>query len=1251
MTRAVRGNFLKDDSSAISNHLKDEYGAISDHLRYHVHLTNCIHLKNHMHHHSPNPAERSLMRDLIVLQKSRSLRDPSTSPPSWFSPSTFGSYPKRPAKDGAVQSGRRSIGADGRREAGRLSASSPLAAGVATSKVAAADSSSGHNIAGGDMDAEISKGEEHSRKSRKSDISHGSENPPLDLPQKVEAKDKRISQRVAHGRAARLMTLSEQLEEVAGHTDNERRNPPHLSRNRIHTGEEIIHEEPEASSYGHCNGLKSGKRRRFRGMRKARGSTNSRSMGTQNNMSSGAQSLAQVSMHQKGYTGEGPEEDAELEFARAPRHVCGIPWNWSRIHHRGRTFLDMAGRSLSCGLSDSRLRKAEGPVGQRRGNTSNMPQIAPDHLSSSTSSDSEAQLLLVEASGSQDSDVNPYLTQDYSGELGIFSNHSLRHEDSDLASEARSGNQQKFRGCRHGRHRSLTQKYMPRTFKDLVGQNLVVQALSNAVLRKKVGLIYVFYGPHGTGKTSCARVFAKALNCQSMEHPKPCDACASCISHNLGKSRNVLEVGPVGNFNFESIVDVLDNVMLSPLSSQYRVFIVDDCDTLPPNSWNVISRIIDRAPRHVVFILVRSNLDHLPHIIISRCQKFFFPKLKDSDIISTLQWISTSEGLEIDKDALKLIASRSDGSLRDAEMTLDQLSLLGQRISLSLVQELVGLVSDEKLVDLLDLALSADTVNTVKTLREIMETGVEPLALMSQLATVITDILAGSYIFTRERLRRKFFRRLTLSKEDMEKLRQALKTLSEAEKQLRVSNDKLTWLTAALLQLAPDQQYMLPSSSADTSLNHSPLVLNNYRDRGKPRNFTNEQDEMHICDRDLSRGNGTGNHGYRVVSVAVHGNNKVIRNHLSGTGHGEQTSRSLMLSSGATKAGEEYNYGKTNKDNDKIWRAVLENVQSNMLRQFLYQDGRLISVSLGTAPTVQLLFSSDGSKSKAEKFRGQILQAFESVLSSAVILEIRCESRKDGNSDVQNQHILPAPENGSSQMMKRQSITNQRSLDSGSEKLTRRLPKENGIKGIGSRQGRWLHTDPHVMAEGEIIETGASPLEHGNIELTNNTIGPTEKALEGVWVQEPSSSQHQANLNPLSKSRQSEEQYRRQSLVRGKVSLAHVIQQAEGCSQRGGWSRRKAISIAEKLEQENLRLEPRSRSLLCWKASRITQAKLSNLRVRTRRPRSLLKLVTCGRCLRARSPRKRACRPDTCRGPSPMEPSSHYGTYGCMESS
>jgi DNA polymerase III subunit gamma/tau len=252
--------------------------------------------------------------------------------------------------------------------------------------------------------------------------------------------------------------------------------------------------------------------------------------------------------------------------------------------------------------------------------------------------------------------------------------------DSDLASVARPGQRS---------HRSLPQKYAPSTFKDVVGQSLVVQALSNAVLKRKIGLVYAFYGPHGTGKTSCARVFAKALNCHSAEHPRPCDTCASCIAHNLGKGRSLLEIGPVGNIGLDSIVDILDNVVLSPAPARHKVFMIDDYNTLPPDTWSVISKAVQRAPRRVVFILISPSLD-LPHIIVSRCQKFFFPKLKESDIVNTLQWISTSEGLDVDRDALKLIASRSDGSLRDAEMTLDQLSLLGQRISMSLVQELVS---------------------------------------------------------------------------------------------------------------------------------------------------------------------------------------------------------------------------------------------------------------------------------------------------------------------------------------------------------------------------------------------------------------------------------------------------------------------------------------------------------------------------------------------------------------------------------
>lgn len=1206
MTRAIiHGRFVKDENEGIS-----------DHLRNHVHLTNCIHLKNHMHRQSPILAERSLMRDLIVLQRSRSLRDPSTSPPSWHSPSIVESMSRKLEKESA-DGRRRSVGHERRKEeAKRLPGNSPT---IGTSKVAAEDVIKG-GVSGGrfsfsgslngiqDGGGE-SKGEGSSHRRRKSEQSAGVEEPPVDgqnsvlVTGKVDGKEKRMVRRGKQNQNVYLKTLSEQLNEMS--VDSDVGQTSHVHQDGRCRRHEKISEEPEASNRSYRNELSRVKKRRFRGVRRPRTSAGSRDFGLHNELSVASNSLPHGSNHRRHYVDDGEEErrQTSMDVSGGPRNGCGIPWNWSRIHHRGKTFLDLAGRSLSCGLSESRLRR-EGSLPEGRDDLD--MAVGSESSSPSANFHAEAAPLLVERSGSQGSSDNPAWVHDYSGELGIFADHGLKRDaDSDFVSEARSGHKT-LRGS-HGRHQSLTQKFMPRTFRDLVGQNLVAQALSNAVLKRRIGFLYVFYGPHGTGKTSCARIFARALICQASEHPKPCGVCNSCIAHDLGKSRNVREVGPVGNFDFESIMDLLDSMNMSQLQSQYRVFIFDDCDTLPSDSWNAISKVIDRAPGCVVFILISANLDHLPHIIISRCQKFFFPKLKDADIIYTLQWIASKEGLEIDKDALKLIASRSDGSLRDAEMTLEQLSLLGQRISVPLVQELVGLISDEKLVDLLDLALSADTVNTVKNLREIMEAGVDPLALMSQLATVITDILAGSYIFTKERLRRKFFRRLTLSKEDMEKLRQALKTLSEAEKQLRMSNDKLTWLTAALLQLAPDKLYMLPGSSADTSITHSPLSRSNLNGRDMTGRCAAEHAQTSNSGLGLSTSTRLRDFQAGSGSDFNHDTAKVNGSVTDGKKHAGMTPQ---RKSDASRGSAGYTSGKDRKEIEEIWLTVLQKIDIDALRQFMHQEGRLVSVSYGAAPTALLMFSSHLNKSKAERFSGSILQAFESVLQSPITLEMRCEQRKDVRGK------LPAFEDGSSRTVTRQESLPNNSMISISKAGYER---DKALKGGGSRHVHLSPLNPVEISKNEIVEIEGSSRGPEGTERSGNTEKIKGKGLKSGSSGETPPANQKSTLCSVPEGRKIREHPQSQSIVKSKVSLAHVIQ-ADG-SQRNGWTRRKAISIAEKLEQENLRLEPKSRSLLCWKASRLTRRKLSRFRIRTRRPRSLLKLVPCGRCLSAKSPR------------------------------
>lgn len=695
MTRAVRNRILKDAN-----------GDISDHLRNHIHLTNCIHLKNHMHKNSPILADRSLMRDLVVLQRSRSLRDPSASPPSWHSPSIIDVLSKRVEHDTMVQEGRKSVGIERRKEGRRLSGTSPPVVSLGSSKVAPGEVSRGNNDGGSvSRDRSSRSGVGDGRKIGREESGRKTDRPNYlglseeqlfnqlgkDLAEDVisrhsESKERKNKQRVKHVRDVPVKTLSEQLHDVPLESDDLASSNINNALGRFPRQDKIT-EEPGPSMRSQGNGMNRVKRRKFRSARRARASVAARDAGAENELSVASNSLAHGSVHHR-YHAEDADDYEDGNVSRAPKNGCGIPWNWSRIHHRGKTFLDMAGRSFSCGLSDNRLKR--GALDANGRHISDMP-LASDQSSSFTRSDPEALPLLVEASGSQGSSENACWRHDYSGELGIYADNLFKNDiDSDLASEARSGDQHRLRGNHRSRHQSLTQKYLPRTFRDLVGQNLVAQALSNAVMKRKIGFLYVFYGPHGTGKTSCARIFARALNCHSSEHPKPCGFCNSCIAQDMGKSRNIREVGPVSNFDFESIMDLLDSMIVSQLASQYRVFIFDDCDTLSADCWSAISKVIDRAPRRVVFILVSSSLDGLPHIIISRCQKFFFPKLKDSDIMYTLQRIATKEGLEIDKDALKLIVSRSDGSLRDAEMTLEQLSLLGQRISVPLVQELVS---------------------------------------------------------------------------------------------------------------------------------------------------------------------------------------------------------------------------------------------------------------------------------------------------------------------------------------------------------------------------------------------------------------------------------------------------------------------------------------------------------------------------------------------------------------------------------
>ena len=240
--------------------------------------------------------------------------------------------------------------------------------------------------------------------------------------------------------------------------------------------------------------------------------------------------------------------------------------------------------------------------------------------------------------------------------------------------------------------RSLSMKFRPKSFSDLVGQNVVGRSLLGAISSGRITSFYLFHGPRGTGKTSASRIFAAALNCLSLEEQRPCGMCRECVLYFSGRSKDVKEVDSLKINQADKVKSLIKNACIPPVSSCFKVFIIDECQFLHGETWASLLNSLENVSQHVIFVMITPDLDNLPRSVVSRAQRYHFTKIKDSDIASRLERICVEEGLDFEQVALEFVAAKSCGSLRDAEMMLDQLSLLGKRITLSLAHELVSVV-------------------------------------------------------------------------------------------------------------------------------------------------------------------------------------------------------------------------------------------------------------------------------------------------------------------------------------------------------------------------------------------------------------------------------------------------------------------------------------------------------------------------------------------------------------------------------